>query len=222
MKARLGILAAVACVGIGLSIWQVGLIPAAHAGPEVTAVTAITTMSVAGEEGPAYAGSKKCKTCHKEQFESWESQKKAKTFDLLKAGEAVEAKTKHNLDPNKDYTTDEGCLKCHSTGYGHEGGYFIPDAADEKAVKKAAKQANVGCESCHGPGKDYIDFHKELKKSKRTYAEEEMYKAGLWKIEADKCTTCHNEESPTFAGFDFEKQKNKGGHESFPLKQRQE
>ena len=222
MKSRLGTLAVVACVGIGMSIWYVGAASPALASPEVTAATATVAISVMGEEGPAYVGSKKCKMCHKDQFKSWEEGKKSKALEVLKPGAAAEVKTKHNLDPAKDYTTDEGCLKCHTTGYGHEGGYAIPDPADEKAVKKAAKLAGAGCESCHGPGGDYIAQHKEIKKSKRTYATEEMYKAGMWKIEADKCTTCHNDKSPTFEGFDFAVQKEKGGHEHFPLTQRQE
>ena len=88
-------------------------------------------MLPAGGEasGYAYVGSKKCKMCHKVQYESWEKTKKFTTFETLKPGNAVEVKEKHGLDPNKDYTKDESCRKCHTTGYGHEGGYFTPDPA---------------------------------------------------------------------------------------------
>jgi cytochrome c1 len=175
-----------------------------------------------GEEEAKFVGSKKCKMCHKEEYKSWEESKKAKTFEPLKPGQASEAKQKHNLDPAKDYTKDEGCLKCHATGHGKPGGYFIPDPADEKAVKKAAKLEGVGCESCHGPGSAYVDLHKEIKKSKRMYKVEEMYAAGMTKIGEATCVRCHNEESPTYQPFDYEKQKDEGSHEFIPLKQREE
>ena len=108
--------------------------------------------------------------------------------------------------------------------HGKPGGYATPDAADEKAVKQAKKFEAVGCESCHGPGSAFIIVHEEIKKSKRTYTDDEMYAAGLKKIEEATCTRCHNEESPTYQAFDFEKQKHStdGAHELFPLKQRQE
>ena len=222
MKARWGILAAVVALGVGLSLWQVVLVSPAMAGPEVATAAVAASLPAMGGDEIAYVGSKKCKACHKVAYESWEEGRKAKSMDTLMPGKFVEAKTKHNLDPEKDYTTDEGCLKCHTTGYGHEGGYAIPDPADEKAVKKAAKLAGVGCESCHGPGSKYTKLHKAIKKEKRTYKVTEMYEAGMWKIEAEKCTACHNEKSPTFKGFDFEKQKGGCSHEHEPLKQREE
>ena len=145
----------------------------------------------------------------------------ANALTTLKPGENVEAKTKHGLDPEKDYSTDATCLACHTTGYGHEGGYVIPDPDDKKAVKRAKKLAGVGCESCHGPGAGYMDLHGEIMKSKRTYKLVEMLAAGLIVPNADNCKTCHNEKSPTFEGFDFEKQKEEGIHDHKELKQRE-
>ncbi len=220
MKARLGILAVVS-VGVGLFVWQVSFVSPAHAGPEISVATAAAVLPALPGDEPAYIGSKKCKACHKAQYTSWEEGRKAKSMDTLMPGKFAEAKTAHNLDPAKDYTKDESCLKCHTTGYGHEGGYAIPDAADEKAVKQAKNLEGVGCESCHGPGSAYKDLHKDIKKEKRTYKFEEMVKAGQWKIEQAKCEQCHNEKSPTFKGFDFEKQKMDSSHTHEPLKQRE-
>ena len=169
-----------------------------------------------------FVGSRKCKMCHKELYKSWEeTTHAAESMESLKPGTKAEAKKKAGLDPEKDYTTDEKCLGCHVTGFGKEGGYSVPDAADEKAVKKAAKLANVGCECCHGAGGEYTKLHKEIMKSKRMYKVEEMHKAGTKKIEAATCTACHNEKSPTYQKFDFEEKKNKNTHENFPLKQRE-
>jgi len=184
MKTKWMIVLAVGLVGIGLAYSQIGLVSPAVAGEE-TAIAAATAVlpTLNGEEEAQFVGNKKCKKCHMKQFKSWKETKKAMTFELLKPGQASEAKAKANLDPEKDYTTDEGCLKCHATGFGKPGGYAVPDAADEKAVKRAKKLEGVGCESCHGPGSAFIKVHEEIKKSKRTYTDDEMYAAGLKKIE---------------------------------------
>jgi hypothetical protein len=207
-----------------------GLTSPVSADHNVAAVSSAPQMVAAaglaeGEEEYSYVGSKKCKMCHKEQYKSWEQTKKFKTLDILKPGESAESKTKAGLDPSKDYTKDESCLECHTTGFGKKGGYAIPDPADEKAVKKAGKLAGGGCECCHGPGSAYVELHKEIKKAKRMYKVEEMYAVGLTKIEEKTCTACHNEKSPTYdptaSPFDFEKMKDDGGHDHFPLQYRE-
>ncbi len=225
MKARLAVILAVVVIGVGIIGTQIGFVSPALAGDGLAAATAVTILPGGTDEGTdeaKFVGNKKCKMCHKKEYESWLETKKAKTFDPLKPGQASEAKQKHNLDPAKDYTKDEGCLACHATGYGKPGGYFNPDPNDEKAVKNAKKLEGVGCESCHGPGGEYTKLHKEIKKSKRTYKDEEMYAAGLKKIEEATCVRCHNDKSPTYQPFDYEKQKEEGLHEVLPLKQREE
>lgn len=172
-----------------------------------------------------YVGSKSCKKCHSSvQHKSWAKTKMGQALETLKPGMAKEAKEKHNLDPNKDYTQDTTCLQCHTTGFGQEGGYSIPDPNDKKAVRKAKKLANVGCESCHGPGSEYNKLFKEILTSKRKYKVAELYAAGLQKITRDTCTTCHNDKSPTIdsgAPFDFEEMKTKDLHERQEMKQRE-
>ena len=144
-------------------------------------------------------------------------------LDTLKPGNAVEIKQEHGLDPGRDYSGDESCLPCHTTGFGHEGGYVIPDSEDKKALRRAKKLAGVGCESCHGPGSAYIKVFEEIFRSKRQYKIEELYAVCLRKIEAPVCTTCHNDKGPTFDAahpFDFAKMKTEDVHEHRPLKQR--
>lgn len=223
MKAGLTILVAVASLGFALTYWQVDFVKPAVASDGVAAAAAAVTMSiVGGEEEHEFVGSKKCKKCHSKQYKSWKETPKAKTFELLKPGQGSEAKQKANLDPAKDYTKDEACLPCHATGPGKPGGYAAPDPSDEKAVKKAKALEGVGCECCHGPGSGFIKLHEEIKKSKRTYTDAEMYEAGLKKIEEATCTKCHNEKSPTYEPFNYEEKKDEGSHEFFPLKQREE
>jgi len=187
-------------------------------------VIAVGTASAAAIalEKPEYVGSKSCKKCHIKQYKSWAEGKKAATLDILKPGQATESKEKHGLDPNKDYSTDESCLKCHATGFGEPGGYAVPDPEDKNAVKKAKALAGAGCESCHGPGSEYTKLHKEIKESKRTYKVEELHAAGQMKIDEANCTRCHNEKSPTYVSFDFATKKEMGSHEHLELKQREE
>ena len=172
-----------------------------------------------------YVGSKSCKKCHSlVQHKSWAKTKMGQALKTLKPGKATEAKEKHNLDPNKDYTQDAACLKCHTTGFGLEGGYSVPDPTDKKAVRKAAKLANVGCESCHGPGSEYSKLFKEILISRRKYKVEELYAAGLKKITKETCISCHNDKSPTIdpdTPFDFEEMKTKDLHERQEMKQRE-
>ncbi|MCG3136767.1 MAG: Cytochrome c-554 [Phycisphaerae bacterium] len=195
----------------------------------VLVVTGPTWTAYAQDAGAAadkygYEGNKSCKKCHSATYKSWEGSKHATALNTLKPGEAKEAKEKFKLDPAKDYTTDETCLKCHTVGLGHKGGYAIPDAADAKAVKEAEKLAGVGCESCHGPSEEYAKVFAEIMKSKRMYKTEELTAVGLVVPTEATCTTCHNDQSPTHdpaKKFDFEEMKKAGVHEHEALKQRE-
>ncbi|MCH9035640.1 MAG: cytochrome c family protein, partial [Planctomycetes bacterium] len=174
----------------------------------LSAAVGSATSAVHADAAPTYEyiGSSKCKMCHSKEHKSWKKTKMANAFDTLKPGHAAEQKKKFNLDPNKDYTTDSTCLKCHTTGFGHEGGYSIPDAADKKQVKKARKLQGVGCESCHGPGSVYYNVFMDIFRTKRQYTQEELYAVGLNKMGAAVCTVCHNADGPTHdptVPFDF-------------------
>lgn len=224
MKLRWVILSGIGFLGIGATFWQAAS-PAVACGPHVvTAATAVMPLALADEEY-SYVGNKTCKKCHIKLYKSWEKTRMGKAFEILKPGNSKEAKEKFGIDPGKDFTKDEKCLKCHTTGFGKPGGYTIPDPDDKKAVRTAKKFEGVGCEMCHGPGSAYSKVFKEIQKSKRKYKVEELYAVGLRKIDEDGCLTCHNEESPTINKgdeFDYEDRKDKGTHEHIPLKQREE
>ena len=167
--------------------------------------------SIAGEH--AYVGSKKCRMCHMKQWKSWETTKMAQTFEVLRPGERAEAKVAAGLDADKDYTTDTACLPCHTTGYGQEGGFVD--------IETTPDLAGVGCEMCHGAGKDYIADGAMTLKNKE-YKLADLVPLGLVeKVSAAQCTGCHNSESPFVDEdfvFDFEANKDLGTHEHIPLK----
>ncbi len=168
------------------------------------------------EEIPVYSyvGTKGCRKCHIKQFKSWKETKMAKAYDILKPGERAEAKAKAGLDPQKDYTTDPECLPCHTTGYGKPGGFV--------SLEETPELVGVSCEMCHGAGSEYVkEQYMHLKN--KNYKLAEVVKVGLIApVTGDRCTeVCHNEKSPFFKKdepFDFEKRKEEGTHQHFPLK----
>ncbi len=85
-----------------------------------------------------YAGSKACADCHDEQYESF-------------ARHSKKAKSWHSVEiMASDLTPEElrGCYDCHTTGHGR-GGF--------RDYQSTPELADVGCESCHGPGAAHID-----------------------------------------------------------------
>lgn len=168
--------------------------------------------STSGDEF-AYVGSKNCKKCHIKEHRSWEETKMAQAFELLKPGVRADEKKAAGLDPDKDYTTDKECVRCHVTGYGEPGGFVD--------IASTPDLAGVGCEMCHGPGGTYTqDEYMSLKN--KEYKKSEVVAVGMVaKVSAEQCTGCHNSESPFVSDdfvFDFEAKKDEGTHEKYPLK----
>lgn len=225
MKSRLGMGVGITVVVVGLVVSRVSWVAPVAAGDVVVSVSAAALTAVGGDAGSyTYIGSNKCKKCHLAEHKSWAKMKHATALETLQPGQATENKTKFKLDPTKDYSKDATCVACHTVGFGKPGGYAIPDAADEKAVKESKELAGVGCESCHGPGSEYSKLHEEIMKSKRKYKVDEMYAVGLKKVDESVCLTCHNDKGPTFdkdAKFDYAKKKDENTHEHAPLKQRE-
>lgn len=214
--------AAVIVCGIGFTVQLMAGQPAVS-DTAVSGTTAVVAATLGGDEAE-YVGSKKCKKCHNSEHKSWSKTKHANALEALKPGEAKETKEKFKLDPAKDYSTDAACLACHVVGYGKAGGYTTPDPSDKKAVRAADSLSGVGCEMCHGAGGKFVDLHEEIFKAKRKYKVEEMYAAGVKKIEESTCTACHNDKSPTYDAskpFDFAKAKETGVHEHTALELRE-
>ncbi len=225
MRSRSAILVLMVCsMVIGLGLWRTDSTAKANDALVTTAIVILPAVT-SQESSYSYVGNKKCKKCHIKQHKSWAKTRMGKAFEILKPGANKEMKEKFNLDVAKDHTKDKTCLKCHTVGYGESGGYVIPDPEDKKSVRKAKKLEGVGCECCHGPGSEYVKVFDEIMKSKRKYKVEELYAVGLRKVDESICITCHNEESPSVEPgepFDYEKRKEDGIHEHFPLTQREE
>lgn len=85
----------------------------------------------------AFARTESCVSCHQQATEIWKKTGHADAFATL-------AKRKADADPN--------CIGCHTVGFGSASGY-----RREFAGKKLA---DVGCESCHGPGSLHVEQHR--------------------------------------------------------------
>lgn len=113
--------------------------------------------------GGQYLGTENCVECHQPYIESWKTTKHSAAFATLD-------KVGKSKDPE--------CVKCHTVGFGEEGGFL--------SLKATPGLANVQCESCHGPGREHAaDF------------------STMRPIGIEVCLKCHtHENSPE---FDFQK-----------------
>ena len=213
-KNLLVLLAAVLFLGAILLIWMGSQSPLIPEKEKETVVEGATSEAGLAEQDKAvedqevrYVGVENCKICHLPHYESWLGTKMSKSFELLKSGIRAEAKLEAGLDPEKDYTKDKECLKCHVTGFGEPGGFV--------SIEETPEMANVECEMCHGPGSVYADMMIE---KQGTYTlDDYKEKGGMTMPSAENaiCTKCHNPDSPFVASgfdFDFEDRKASGTH----------
>lgn len=178
-----------------------------------------------GSEAPTtsfqYMGIKKCRMCHVDQFASFDQSSKAKSWEALRPGVGVEVKKQSGLDPAADFTKDERCLKCHSTGFGEPGGYVIPEPTNKVSVATAASREGVGCESCHGPGSGFVEHMKDISDKERGYRREELLSAGLRASASETCGKCHNADALCQKGrsnLEVNPTDRRGYHAQNPLK----
>lgn len=150
-----------------------------------------------GDQQPTYIGSAACKKCHLKQWKSWKETKMAHAFDLLKPGADADNKQKFSLDPNEDYSKEERCVKCHTTGYGKPGGYPQVDqiAGNDDNTKLASDREGIQCEDCHGPGSLYNAY---MTQHEKDYDPAQGKALGLTLPDPDgkSCLACHHGGTP--------------------------
>lgn len=172
---------------------------------------------------PSYVGAVKCNgSCHDPYYQAWKDSPHGKTFTLLKPGERVEAKKRVKLDPDKDYTTDPHCLRCHTTGYRQRGGFKPAGSKNKKGKDISTKidpdepnKEQVGCEMCHSVAGG-AQFRVVMKNTKGDFKKEETEKYGQRWDYSNVCTRCHTHPNTPFQPtvhdkykFNFEERKKK-------------
>lgn len=168
----------------------------------LAATSLLVAQDQSAEKPHAFVGNDKCKPCHMSpkkgsQYKLWAESKHAKAFETLASDKAKELGAKVEVTNPQE---DGKCLKCHIDGFG-------VDAA--LLGEKYNKTQGVGCESCHGAGGDY--WTKEVM-ADVTAGKIDGKTVGLINPTEEVCKKCHNEESPTFAGFNFEEMSKKIAH----------
>lgn len=111
---------------------------------------------------PAYVGSKVCSQCHDSQYDNFvRYSKKAHSWNSIAV---MQAKLKRQELVK--------CYECHTTGYGKNGGFTSKESTPNLA--------EVGCETCHGPG----SLHAESAERKQINR----------KPSIETCNSCHSAE----------------------------
>lgn len=112
-------------------------------------------------ETPGYIGSAACRPCHAEAWDVWADTEHAHALKTLEA-------EGHDRDPD--------CVSCHVVGLDSVKGF--------RSRSETPALADVGCESCHGPGAPHAANPTETK---------------MGEIGEKSCVGCHNpDNSPTF------------------------
>jgi len=106
----------------------------------------------------SYVGTEQCLACHRSAANVWKNSPHARAFATL-------------VDPKAD--ADPKCIGCHTVGFGRFSGY--------RREFGSAKLANVGCESCHGPGSLHV----------RQRAGDSMVNFTFRPLGAGDCAKCH-------------------------------
>jgi hypothetical protein len=143
------------------------------------ALIAFVAIALAQDE-PAEAEEKSEEKKEEVQFD-YIGAKKCKIChkDIYESWEqTIHANAWETLKPEEQ--KNEKCVGCHSTGTTPKGDLLV----------------GVQCEACHGPGSEY--------KAKSIMESRELSLAnGLIIPDSSLCVSCHNEESPTFKGFNY-------------------
>jgi hypothetical protein len=108
------------------------------------------------------AGTHACRACHAAECASWDLSRHARAWQSL---------------VNRGVYYDAACQRCHTTGYGWEGGFH--------SAERSIGTVSVGCESCHGPSLAHT-----LNPSVRTPL-----------VASQQCVHCHDADHDP--GFDY-------------------
>lgn len=164
-----------------------------------------------------YVGAAKCNgSCHDAYYEAWKASPHGKTFELLKPGVRADAKKRAKLDPDKDYTADPHCLRCHTTGYKQRGGFKPAGTKKKIKIKKGKNKGKVkvkdvstkidpeepsleqvGCEMCHSAAGG-SEMRIMMKNTKGKFKKSDNEKFGQRWDYTNVCTRCHSHEKNPF------------------------
>ncbi len=140
----------------------------------------VSVPAVAQEHKPVYVGARVCGECHSgsgmgNQYSRWLHSKHAQAYASLALPEAKEIAVLSGIreDPQDVFT----CLGCHSSG---------AQAEEWEKDETFRIEDGVQCESCHGPGSEYMAAEVMMDREK-------AMAAGLIMPGPETCDVCHKE-----------------------------
>ena len=86
-----------------------------------------------------YVGSRACFPCHRVSAEAWKKSLHARAWRSLEEDEEARG---------WPITLSPECVSCHVVGFGKATGFRSPETTPDLL--------NVGCENCHGPGREHV------------------------------------------------------------------
>ncbi len=148
----------------------------------ITVLLLLSLPLAAAPLQPIYVGAKACGACHDgalsgHQFTKWTRTKHARAWEVLKLPESVAIARLSGLRRNP--WEEPICLGCHVTGY---------NAEDWQKDDDFRLEDGVQCESCHGPGSEYM--REEVMKNRDLAVQ-----AGLRLTGKQDCLGCHIEKN---------------------------
>ncbi|MFP6684504.1 MAG: SH3 domain-containing protein, partial [Polyangiaceae bacterium] len=181
---------------------------------EAPASTRDTNIDYGAHETPTlmrgdfkYVGVSVCADCHTDSTGDfpqgavpvWQSHFHSQAHKTLKRDytKQIAQRTRGVDDP----ATDWRCVKCHQSAFG---------AGPEQTASSYRPEEGVGCEVCHGPGSVYAEEDHGPEVPNR-----EAMGFRVLRDLSDRrevCTSCHNQASPTFIGFDLREFSRKIAH----------
>lgn len=102
-------------------------------------------LATGGLQAAENVGPKECKDCHGAEYAVWENTPHATSYKDIHKRDTAKAVTKALGE--RSMKRSETCGQCHYT------------QAPKKAGGKVGNNFGPSCESCHGPGSEYINIH---------------------------------------------------------------
>jgi hypothetical protein len=121
------------------------------------------------EENFHYIGEKKCKLCHKDQFNSWAETPHAKAWDALSAEEQKNAECIQchitGISEKNDTLVNVGCEACHGPGSDYKSKKTMEDLklAAAGGLLPVTEETCVRCHNKKSPTFKSFEYEKALK-----------------------------------------------------------
>jgi RecJ-like exonuclease len=165
----------------------------------VSILIGVAGLALAQGAPARFVGVNKCKFCHSSdkkgnQYNRWKSSKHAAAYDTLAGEPARQIAAKLGIANAQE---SPKCLQCHATAAG-----VSPDLLDPKFDPKSGAQ----CESCHGPGEAHIKARMAGMSGANPDVPQQVPAGEIVAKPTPKlCESCHNQESPTYKPFNFDR-----------------